>query len=101
MQNQRSDQAHDLTVIVMTPDSEPVKFGCDSLHLTVRDGRNGRGGGSYGIRRGHAKAVLSLGRGLLEAFDGGECTRRITCSAGFARIENDRVTVTVERAEEE
>ena len=100
MQSQRSETMDNRIIVsVITPGGEPVRFECDSLRLTVRDGRGGRGGGSYGIRRGHARAVISLGKGVLEAYLGGKLIRRQMCSEGFAKVEPDRVDVVVEHAD--
>lgn len=88
-----------LKLSVITPDDGPVNAECDSVHVTVRDDAKGHGGGEYGIRPGHTKALLSLDKGMLRAFRGEEMILSLICDAGFARIENNSVTVVVGHTE--
>lgn len=83
------------------PDSPVITAECDSVRLTLADDENGRGGGSYGVRYGHAKAVLLLGKGALSAYSGGELVMSAECSDGFARVEDNIVTVVTEKCREE
>ena len=69
---------------------------CDSIHLTVRDNANGKGGGSYGIRPGHTKALLALAEGTITAYLVGKTVLFGRCSLGFATVEQDAVTAVVE-----
>ncbi len=96
MQNQNSESARLLNVTVITPDCEENNFTCDSLHVTVPDGRNKNGGGSYGIRCGHAAAILALDNGRIEAFLKGETVWSGIAAEGFARVEADSVTIVTE-----
>ena len=100
MQAQRSESSRRaVTLTVITPDAPPVTLLCDAIRLTLQDNRKGKGGGAYGIRPGHAPAVLSLGHGVLEARRGGRVNLRLTVAGGFARVGGDQVTVVTEHAE--
>lgn len=98
MKNQSS---RTLTLRVVTPDRPVITAECDSVRLTLADDENGRGGGSYGVRYGHAKAVLLLGAGAVCAYSGGELVMTAECSDGFARVEDNIVAVVTERCREE
>ncbi len=74
---------------------EPVR--CGSVHLTLCDGAKGRGGGSYGVRPGHARALFALDAGPVTALDGGQTVLSGQCAGGFAAVEPDTVTVITER----
>lgn len=89
-----------IELTVLTPDSEPLTTRCDSLHLPLRDDLNGRGGGDYNIRRGHAAAILSLGSGTIRAALDGNTVLEKSCSGGFAKVRPDRVTVIAEHIPE-
>lgn len=102
MQNQKNDmQGRQLTLTIITPDIKPVTVLCDSVRIMLRDDLNGRGGGSYGIRRGHAEAVLALGKGEVTALSCGETVLCKQCGEGFVRVSNDTVTVITESMESE
>lgn len=93
-------QNNKLKLLIVTPDEAPIHADCDSIRVTLSDDEKGRGGGSYGIRVGHTKTILSLSEGPVTAYQGGACILQRTCSAGFARVEDNVVTVVVEAAEE-
>lgn len=85
-----------LTLHIVTPKGSMEPIACDSIHLTICDDVNGRGGGSYGIRSGHAKALLSLEKGETKAFLAGKKVFLAECGGGFATVDRDEVTVVVE-----
>ena len=85
-----------LTLKVVLPDGLLCHTQCDSVNVCIVDDKNGKGAGSYGIRRGHAKAVLCLSSGKVEAFDGEKSVFSKQTSGGFADIENDVVSVVVD-----
>ncbi len=86
----------ELTLKIVTPKGSQASVSCDSIHLTISDNAKGRGGGSYGIRRGHAKALLSLEKGEIKAFLSGKTVLAGEGGCGFAAVDQDEVTVTVE-----
>ncbi|MBQ0083590.1 MAG: hypothetical protein KBS52_02340 [Clostridiales bacterium] len=96
MQNQNSKL---FNLIIITPTFPAVKLECDSVHLSVKDGSSGKGGGSYGIRKGHAKAILALEKGKISAYQDGNLLKSFDCEEGFARVEKDSVTVVTEKIE--
>ena len=93
MQNQKSNQ---LQLTIITPNDPPITIFCDSVHLPITDGKNGKGSGSYGIRHNHAKAIFSLDNGKIEVYQNGNLSESFICSQGFAKTENSILTVTTE-----
>ena len=83
-----------LSVITYRGKRPPIL--CDSVHLNVSDNTQGQNGGSYGIRKGHVKALLSLSEGPLLAFLNGEQILSAKAGNGFASVEGDTVTVVVD-----
>ena len=89
-----------LTLSIVTPAGSKSGVQCSSVHLTLADNSDGKGGGSFGIRKGHIKSLLALEKGSLKAYDGENLILKAHCGAGFASIDNDAVTVVVEEFEE-
>ena len=90
------DKCFDLKIV--TPNAYIGPLSCDSLKLTVIDGKGNKHGGSYGIRKGHTNSVFALECGVLEAFKNGERILFLKTARGFARIEPELVTVTLSEA---
>lgn len=90
-----------LSLKIATPNGAHDPILCDSIRLTVCDDLSGRGGGSYGIRPGHAKALLSLEKGSVKAFLSDRCVLTGRTGAGFAAVEQNTVTVVTEEFSEE
>lgn len=86
----------ELTLNIVTPKCTYGPFQCDSVHLTISDDLKGKGGGSCGIRKGHAKSLLSLGEGFIKAFCEGEVVLEGESGCGFATVDRDIVTAVVE-----
>ena len=89
----------ELTVNIVTPKRTYGPFQCDYVHLTASDDLKGKGGGSYGIRKGHAKALISLDEGMVEAFCAGENILVGESGYGFATVDSNIVNVVVETFE--
>ena len=85
-----------LRLQIVTPKGALLPVSCDSIRLTVCDGRKGKGGGSYGIRKGHTKALFSLDVGEIRAFLSGKAVFAGQNGRGFATVERDVVTAVVE-----
>lgn len=85
-----------LKLRIVTPVKEYNYENCESVRLCVSDGENGKGGGSYGIRKGHAKALLCLSEGEIYASCNGEKILEAVTSSGFATVENNMVSVIVD-----
>ncbi len=85
-----------LSLKIVTPKGTFPPVACDSVRLTVCDGRKGKGGGSYGIRKGHTKALFSLDAGEISAFLTGKIVFAGQNGKGFATVEKDVVTAVVE-----
>lgn len=91
----------ELSLRIVTTGGAREPVACDSVHLTVCDDKKGRGGGSYGIRPGHARAVLSLAEdGVLTAFLAGRTVLSGRCRGGFAAVDGREVTAVTERFDE-
>ncbi len=88
-----------LNIVTPTGSCDPVT--CDSIHLTVSDNAQGRGGGSYGIRAGHMEALLTLDEGTVKAFLSGKKILEGKSGCGFAIVAHNAVTVVAETYESE
>ncbi len=82
-----------LVLKLLSPQGVFKKIECDSVKLCVTDDKNGRGAGSYGIRKGHAKAFFCLSKGKIEALEGEKVVFSKEIDGGFASVENNTVTV--------
>ena len=85
-----------LVLNIVTPNGARDPIRCDSVHLTICDDLSGRGGGSCGIRAGHAKSLLSLDKGIIKAFLSGQTVLAGESDVGFAAVERNTVTVVTE-----
>ncbi len=88
-----------LTLKLITPEKSYIYENCDSVNLSVSDNSKGNGGGSYGIRKGHAKAIFSLCEGKLCAIKNGKAIVEGIISSGFSSVENNIVTVIADNFE--
>ena len=88
-----------LTLRIVTPEGALPSTGCDSVRLTVCDDGQGKGGGSYGIRPGHTKALFALDAGPIRAFLAGVQILSGRTGGGFATVDGDTVTAVVESFE--
>ena len=89
----------ELMLNIITPKGSHESVTCDSIHLTICDNADGNSGGSYGIRPGHTKSLLSLDKGSIQAYRSGEIVLTGKSGGGFATIDHDKVTVVVEEFE--
>ena len=89
-----------LTLSIVTPNGTYGPLLCDSIRLTICDDLGGKGGGNYGIRPGHAKALLSLDKGVLKAFLAEEAVLTGTSGVGFVTVDQNVVTVATEEYHE-
>ncbi len=86
----------ELILKIITPKSSFGPFPCDSIHLSVADNVDNKGGGSYGIRKGHTNALLALEKGCIKAFSSKGNILTGNCGDGFATVDENTVTVVVE-----
>lgn len=89
-----------LTFILFTPHRQYPSLECDSVRLNVADSVSGKFSGSYGIRRGHAKAVFSLTEGRISVSLGEKEIFTAECDGGFATVDNNEVRVTADSVKE-
>ncbi len=85
---------------LFTPHRQFPSLECDSVKLSIADSVSGKFSGSYGIRKGHAKAVFSLAKGKISVSFNEKEIFSAVCSEGFATVENDEVRVTVDGVKE-
>ena len=85
-----------LVLNIVAPNGARDPIQCDSVHLTICDDLNGKGGGSCGIRAGHAKSLLTLDKGIIKAFLSGQNVLTGESDIGFATVEQNTVTVVTE-----
>lgn len=85
---------------LFTPQQQFPSLECDSVRLDIADSVSGKFSGSYGIRKGHAKAVLSLAEGKILVSRDGKVVFSAECQGGFAAVENDEVRVTADGVKE-
>lgn len=85
-----------LSLEIITPNGHAYKADCTSVQFNVCDDLNGKHGGSYGVRPGHAKTVFALEKGVVKAYDGEQLTLKGECGNGFATVENNCVKLIVE-----
>ena len=88
-----------LTVKFFTVECQITEVKCDSLCLPVSDNSKGEFSGSYGIKKGHAKAIFSLRAGKVIASSDGEQIFSANISDGFAIVENNEIRITVDKAD--
>ena len=89
-----------LTFTLFTPECSFTPVECDSVKLPVADSVSGKFSGSYGIRKGHAKAVFSLGAGKITVRIKEKEIFFAECDGGFATVENDEVRVIADGVKE-
>lgn len=82
-----------LTFTLFTPECSFTPVECDSVKLSVADSISGRFSGSYGIRKGHAAAVLALAPGKNTVSLEGQVIFSFESQGGFAAVENNIVRV--------
>lgn len=89
-----NSKALPLTLKIITPKGLIPDILCDSIILTVCDNEKGKGGGSYGIKKGHANAIIATDSGRILAKAGDNVLFSEIFGEGFAVIDNNTVTVT-------
>lgn len=82
-----------LTVKIITPEGEKDEILCDSLTVNVCDNEKGTGGGSYGIRRGHAEALMALSEGRITAKKGEEILFSEILPGGFLSVKSNCIKI--------
>lgn len=90
-----------LTLKVLTPAGQAAELSCTGVTLFLPDGKDGRGGGSIGIRKDHAPALMALCQSQVLALEGDNVIARINIPSGFAEVRDNIVTVTAPSAEVE
>lgn len=73
---------------------------CESVRLPISDNIKGEFSGSYGIKKGHAKAVFSLKAGKVILTQNNKTVFEADISDGFATVENNEVNITVDTVNE-
>ena len=89
-----------LTFTLFTPHCKFPSVECDSVKLSIADSISGEFSGSYGIRKGHAKAVFALAPGRISVSLDGREIFSAESQGGFAVVENNEVRVTADGVQE-
>ena len=89
-----------LTFTLFTPHRKFTPIECDSVKLSIADSVSGEFSGSYGIRKGHAKAVFALAPGKISVNLNGQEIFSAESQGGFATVENNDVRVTADGVKE-
>lgn len=89
-----------LTVKINSVDKHISPIECDSVRIPVADSIKGTFSGSYGIKKGHAKAVFSLKKGEVIVTVADKTIFKAEISEGFATVENNLLSITVDKIEE-
>ncbi len=89
-----------LTVRFFSVDRQLPDTEGGSVRLPVSDSIKGEFSGSYGIRKGHAKAIFSLRSGKVILTSGEKTVFEADISDGFATVENNLVCITVDSINE-
>ena len=89
-----------LTFRLITPDGIMTDCECTAVDMTACADKNGQGGGSVGIRRGHLPAVIALESGskIKITLQNGD-RQTVKVDGGFAEVADNTVTVICEKAE--
>ncbi len=90
-----------MKITFFTPHKQFPPMECDSVILNIADSVSGEFSGSYGIKKGHAKAVFSLAEGGISVSLNGNEVFFAECEGGFATVENDDVRVSVHGIKED
>lgn len=85
-----------LTLEVYGVDRKLPAIKCDYVRLPLADDKDGRFSGSCGIKKGHAKSALALGKGCVIATENGATVFEAEISGGFALVSNNVVSVTAD-----
>lgn len=85
-----------LLLKIVPPNKSAYSVECDSIKLNISENSKGKSAGSYGIRQGHAKALIAIDEGTISAYENQNCVFSVKTSVGFATIDSDIVTVLAE-----
>lgn len=89
-----------MKLVISTPKGTNKPIECDSVHLTIHDDCKGKNGGSYGIRKGHVKALIALEKGKTIALKDNKEIFSAETDTGFATVENDVITMVIDNYKE-
>lgn len=82
-----------ITLRIFNCAGEVRSLSCDSVTLCAKDNAKGQFGGSIGIHRGHADALIALSNSPILAYSGGVVLAEIPVSNGFAFVSKNMVSV--------
>jgi len=82
-----------ITLSIVTPGGRATVMKCESVRFNVPDGeKKGDKGGSVGIRKGHADALMSLDKCTVSVLSENGESRKFRVGKGMAMIGSNRVT---------
>lgn len=82
-----------LTLKIIDIEGKESITNCDSVHLCCKESPNNKNGGNMGIRKGHIKSTIALGKAPIKAYLNGELVMETSPMSGVALVENDTILV--------
>ncbi|MBE6726174.1 MAG: hypothetical protein E7576_13450 [Ruminococcaceae bacterium] len=99
-ENDRKEKGGAVVLRVCSANRDELRIECESVRFSIPDGADGKkSGGLYGIRRGHADALMAVAPGKVTALSGGKTIFSCSVGEGLAVITGDGVTILTDRAD--
>ena len=83
-------------VNIYTPKGLYFSGNCECVNFCINASKDDGDFGSYGIKKGHADAVFSVGEGTVSLKKDGKVLFDAKCSEGFAVVNKGVLTITLE-----
>lgn len=83
-------------VNIYTPKGPCFSGNCEYVGFCINAGNDKGDFGSYGIKKGHADAIFSIGEGEISLKKGGQIIYSAKSSEGFAIMEKGVLNITLE-----
>ena len=87
-----------LNLKIVTPEGQFCSLECETAVFRISDDEDGKGSGSYGVRKGHTLSVFSVQAGTISAYKDSAKIFSAEIGNGFALMEANVLTVTTENA---
>lgn len=87
------DNNSPLLLKIIDDDGNEQTCHCDMVKLNCKYDLNDKNGGSLGIKKGHAKALIALSKDNVRAFLNGEEIFKSDQLSGIAKVENNTIIV--------
>ena len=84
-------------VNIYTPNGICFSENCECVNFCINAGRDDGDFGSYGVKKGHANAVFSIGEGVISVKREGKVLYSVNNSEGFAVMDKGMLNITLEK----